>query len=98
MSKILKISNVEGQYLINCPGCKSIHSFFAKPFANPINGASWDFNDNFEFPTLYPSLLLNYEDGSGRCHSYIKEGKIQFLDDCTHELKNQIVELLDFED
>ena len=29
------------------------------------------------------------------CHSFVKEGKIQFLNDCTHKLKGQTVELED---
>lgn len=29
------------------------------------------------------------------CHSFITDGKIQFLDDCTHELAGQTVELPD---
>lgn len=30
------------------------------------------------------------------CHSFITDGKIQFLDDCTHELRGQTVDLEDF--
>lgn len=29
------------------------------------------------------------------CHSFVTDGKIQFLDDCTHSLKGQTVELPD---
>ena len=29
----------------------------------------------------------------GTCHSYITDGRIQFLGDCTHKLANQTVEL-----
>ena len=29
------------------------------------------------------------------CHSFVREGKIQFLGDCTHELKNQTIDLPD---
>lgn len=29
------------------------------------------------------------------CHSFITDGRIQFLDDCTHELKGQTVDLPD---
>ena len=32
-----------------------------------------------------------------RCHSFIREGKIQFLSDCSHELKGQTVIIPDFE-
>ena len=30
------------------------------------------------------------------CHSFVTDGMIQFLDDCTHDLKGQTVELPDF--
>lgn len=30
------------------------------------------------------------------CHSYITDGKINFLGDCTHALKGQTVDLVDF--
>ncbi len=31
------------------------------------------------------------------CHSFVTDGRIQFLDDCTHELKGQTVDLPDWE-
>lgn len=30
------------------------------------------------------------------CHSFVRDGKIQFLNDCTHDLKGQTVELPDY--
>lgn len=33
-----------------------------------------------------------------RCHSYIRAGRIEFLSDCTHELKGTNVEIPDFDD
>lgn len=32
------------------------------------------------------------------CHSFIRNGMIQFLDDCSHELKGQTVELPEMHD
>lgn len=32
-----------------------------------------------------------------RCHSHVKDGKIQFLSDCTHALKGTTVELPDWD-
>ncbi len=29
------------------------------------------------------------------CHSFVRAGRIQFLDDCTHRLKGETVELPD---
>jgi hypothetical protein len=89
-------------YEFKCPGCDSIHVVYTKklPEANS-NVPIWTFNGDVNKPTVSPSLLL-WHDGYPkenippyRCHSYIKEGKIQFLSDCTHKLKNQTVELPD---
>jgi len=33
-----------------------------------------------------------------QCHSFVADGKIQFLTDCSHELAGKIVELPDIED
>lgn len=32
------------------------------------------------------------------CHSFVTDGRIQFLGDCTHELAGQTVEIPDWED
>lgn len=31
-----------------------------------------------------------------RCHSFVRDGRIQFLDDCTHALAGQTVDLPEF--
>lgn len=82
------------QYLFMCPGCESEHAFDDR----------WKFNQDFESPTISPSFLqegfLGKKGGVeqyGICHSFIKDGMIQFLNDCTHELVGQTVELLSIE-
>lgn len=80
--KIKKTS--DDRFTFFCPGCDEHHAF----------NSSWNFNNDFENPTVNPSLLVT---GGGRpdyrCHSFIKEGKIEFLSDCSHNLKGQTVEL-----
>jgi hypothetical protein len=90
---------------IFCPGCKTHHVIATK--VPQSNGALWAFNGSMEAPTFTPSLLVRtgkYVPGheafddegynlSSICHSFIREGKIQFLGDCTHALKNQTVDL-----
>jgi hypothetical protein len=39
----------------------------------------------------------HFERTSVICHSFIKEGTIQYLSDCTHSLKNTTIELPDVE-
>lgn len=67
---------------------------------------NWTWNGSVDSPTLRPSILTKV---AGRkyletgeyteqiCHSWVTDGKVQFLDDCTHELRGQTVELLDVE-
>jgi hypothetical protein len=56
------------------------------------------YNGDEEAPTLSPSLLVSYgliEGGRYICHSFVKDGKIQFLGDCSHALAGQTVDLMD---
>ena len=53
----------------------------------------WTWNGCTYAPTLRPSVLTEGHDF--RCHSWINDGKVQFLSDCSHELCGQTVPLLD---
>lgn len=83
-----------------CPGCKTSH---VVPVDGP-NAASprWTWNQDRNRPTLEPSVLVHAhddidEDGdrivTPRCHVFIRDGRIQFLGDCTHALAGQTVEI-----
>lgn len=87
-------------YTFLCPGCKRPHYCTIKPHSNQL-GASWDFNGDIENPTFSPSVLQKIE-WTNRperpveiCHSFVRNGKIEFLGDCTHELAGKTVEMLD---
>jgi len=62
---------------------------------------TWSFNGDMNVPTFRPSYLTWWDEGDPpvpkRCHSFIKEGRIQFLSDCTHALADQTVEIPDWE-
>ena len=77
-------------WYFKCPGCKEDHV---------ITEGKWKFNGDINSPTFSPSLLVHSVNKDNpdyfRCHSYIRDGMIQFLNDCTHELKGQTVPLLD---
>lgn len=61
----------------------------------------WGFNGDLDRPTFTPSLLWQTSRWDGQqarphtCHSFVKDGRIQFLGDCTHALAGQTVDLLD---
>lgn len=54
---------------------------------------NWTWNGSVDFPTVRPSVLSR--DGTNTCHSWINDGKVQFLDDCSHEFAGQTLDLLD---
>jgi len=98
MSKLRRPENTElwdkhyggKSWFFKCPGCKEDHVI--------IEG-KWQFNGDINSPTFSPSLLVQGTSKDNpdyfRCHSFIRNGMIQFLSDCTHELKGQTVTLLD---
>jgi hypothetical protein len=83
------------EWRFECPGCKCRHRVVG---TYGDGRQAWTFNGSLENPTLNPSILVTYganppSDRPARCHSYVREGNIQFLGDCTHELKGQTVPL-----
>lgn len=57
----------------------------------------WTWNGDTESPTLKPSILTTSTFENFRCHSWINDGFVQFLSDCTHEYARKNLELLDVE-
>jgi len=95
MSKLIVIdkdSGMEGDYKFFCPGCKWHHLVWTT--TRNHNQCLWEFNGDIEKPTFSPSLLIRWGDGNV-CHSFINNGMIQFLPDCTHTLAGKTVELPD---
>jgi hypothetical protein len=85
-----------------CPGCDDDHVINVSGVGRP----NWTYNGNPEAPTFTPSILVTYngsdagqtdEDGfrapPAVCHSFVTDGRIQFLGDCTHALAGQTVNI-----
>ena len=86
---MVKVRKVSGQelWMAKCPGCGNCHGFDSR----------WTFNGNVDNPTFFPSFLTWHEHGdppqTHRCHSFLTDGHWVYLDDCTHALKGQRVEV-----
>lgn len=86
-----KIVNTKGEFhgwIVYCPACKRHHIFDSR----------WTFNGDQRKPTFRASMLVHeHKNDAGyhqpRCHSFVTDGQIQYLSDCTHELKGQTVDL-----
>ena len=97
--KVLKRSNRNGvlEVVFTCPGCEFDHLI---PYKRPevgydSTGPCWGFNNSEESPTLNPSILVRSgpHETPEVCHSFVTDGNIQFLTDCTHKLAGQTVPL-----
>lgn len=101
-----------GEIGFDCPGCGLAHVLPVRPAPSP----SWEFDGDFERPTLHPSILArngchvpghkgdcwcNFEARfdkppafqCGTCHSFVRNGQIEFLNDCSHALAGRTVPL-----
>lgn len=96
MAKVRKIEHIyqgekyhHDQYEYMCLGCGYTHVF-----ALTHEGGHHQWNNDYDNPTVTPSLVQNFTPGS-MCHSFIRNGHIQYLTDCTHHLAGQTISLPD---
>lgn len=96
--KIIKAFPDEPQYSdmlkFYCPACKEYHMVSVGP--KSFWREKWTFNGNYEKPTIRASVLVE-RPPILHCHSFVTDGKIQYLSDCSHEMRGQTVELPDIE-
>lgn len=82
-------------YVFFCLGCDRHHRIPTQD-ANDGQRCFWDFNGNMDKPTFTPSIFVHGKGASEvghECHSFVTDGKIQYLGDCTHHLAGQTIEL-----
>lgn len=98
LSSILR-SSEGGGLAFRCPGCNRTHRI-------TVGQGGWSWNGNAELPTFTPSILVSYDGAdAGRngappavCHSYVTNGRIQFLGDTTHALAGHTVDIPPFDE
>jgi len=87
-----------------CPGCDDVHTIrhgdeqswtwngdLERPTFSPsikVGGVQWDRTSSF-----HKSAHLVEPGQPTCCHSFVADGRIQFLGDCTHQLAGQTVDL-----
>lgn len=82
------LENEPDHYIFWCLGCRCAHYFKVPP---------WIFNGDMEKPTVRASILVRgvvdaaTDPTPTRCHLFLTDGRIDFLNDCTHHLKGQTV-------
>jgi hypothetical protein len=76
-----------------CPGCDALHGIAIRPDVQS-NGASWTFTGTLDRPTYEPSQLFALKGPPRKvCHTFIRNGLIEFLTDSTHAMAGRTVPL-----
>jgi hypothetical protein len=99
---LLRKLRIEGAGLVAfwCPGCRRPHRIRVSLHCDP-DGPCWGFDGDVDRPTFTPSVFVNqpgphFNPGAPSCHSFVTRGRVLFLQDCTHHLAGQTVDLPDF--
>jgi Family of unknown function (DUF6527) len=100
LSSILR-SAEGGRLTFWCPGCDGPHQVATGEGPGP----RWGWNGDAVKPTFTPSILVTYNGADADtpdgipsvCHSFVTDGRIQFLGDSTHALSGQTVDIQDFD-
>lgn len=109
MAKVKRMNSMDGElygYQFKCPGCAWGGHLLPVGEGDGQPRPRWTFNGDLESPTFDPSILGKHEEWQGDlvppkvhvCHSFVRNGMIQFLDDCTHALAGKTVPLPDITD
>lgn len=83
-----------------CPGCDQAHRpMIAGVNGDQASGPCWEWNgrDDDHFG-IEPSLLVHATEISPLCHSFIRDGRWEFLGDSTHALAGQTVPMVPLPD
>lgn len=91
-----KVRSWGTRWRFHCPGCGHAHVVHSHADGKPL----WDLSGTIDNPTIHPSIKVTGADDKGDetiCHSFVRNGRIEFLTDCTHDLKGQTVELPEVE-
>ena len=94
---VVRLLEIDGRLepVFQCPGCNCLHAVWVNEH-NPHTNAIWSWNGDAIKPTFTPSINVKSNPRIGAvhiCHSFVRDGMIQFLDDCTHALKGKTVAL-----
>ena len=107
MAKTRRVREGSKYVAFRCPGCGHEHTVNIEQDGNIT---PWGFNGDYDNPTFTPSIKVTgicYERNEDDmpiipstrkesiCHSFVTNGSIRFLGDCTHKLRGLTVELPD---
>lgn len=91
MAKVCPVYNDSKElvgYMVNSPAMNIDVCFYTTP-------GHWTFNGDLEKPTFSPSMLIYPNPMHGRDHFFVRDGKIEYLSDCEHNLAGKTIDMVD---
>lgn len=87
-----KLRKHENKTAYICPACNEEHE---------IND-SWQIEEKDGIVNISPSILFraesfSYPEKNRVCHSFVKNNKIEYLNDCTHKMAGMTVDMVDYD-
>lgn len=110
MARTKLVNEVKGIYHIQCLGCGYEHEIYTKvknysgaqwSFSGTLDKPTFSPSINYTWGYMVKGLspedykFYRGENRGGACHFFVRDGKIQYLGDCTHHLKGQTIDLPD---
>ena len=97
-------NNGEVYYLIECEGCKHGHVYDSRwTFNGDVDNPTFtpSYLSKYKHPKGYDNDNPAPKGWTGEkveevCHSFVTNGKIQYLSGCTHQYAGQTLDLPDF--
>lgn len=100
-TKLSQITDEDGTIKVGfwCPGCDTAHFLGVDGTDRRGNGPpNWQWNKDGNKPTFWPSVDAAKDSPEHHCHSWVSNGRITFLSDSFHALKNTTVDLPDWDE
>jgi hypothetical protein len=96
----------EQRLVFFCPGCQGPHAPRIAHGRETVlsveqtqqRAGLWAWNGSLDAPTLTPSIKVTSTDDDvvNVCHSFLTDGQMHFLDDCSHAYRGQVVPLAEY--
>lgn len=86
--------HLDTAHFFYCPGCESDHLVYVTNKSGE-NRPTWTLDGDEDAPTLHPSVLINRP--SHRCHLFVRNGQLVYLDDCDHHLAGMTIDMVDLD-
>lgn len=82
-----KLRKTKGGLMFFCPACNTAHGI-------TLGRNGWQWDNSEDKPSFSPSLYSVA--GDLKCHCFVREGRIEYLNDSTHELRGKSVDMPDW--